>query len=112
MLPHAMIVVSNSNGRGVGIRAINVPILPIGSNLDIYLRNEAIIENGRIEEYGFSSRHGVIIRVEMRDDMSDEMLDKMWNAIAEVSVKDPENYFNYIYPDPVDFSVKFPLPPL
>jgi hypothetical protein len=110
MLINAVLCVSNSDGTDFAISVVNFPVLPIGSEIDIYLSEDAWIENATIAEYRISNKRGVEISVNLCSRLGDESVNRQWEQVAVECVKDTSNLCELVYPVEIDFGVKFQLP--
>jgi len=114
MLPHAMLTVRNSTGEAIAIPVINFPILPVGSDIFLYLLNNICFEGATLEWYAIDNQYGVQINVDIAIDESPdsrEIQDKDWNELAKLCVEDPNKNYIWIYPHTIDYGIKFPMSP-
>ncbi|MDB5238147.1 MAG: hypothetical protein JWM46_417 [Candidatus Kaiserbacteria bacterium] len=110
MINHALLLIPNSATEFLAIPVTNFPILPVGSDVSIYLTETVFLEDARIVEYSVSSTRGVEIELNMRSrnsNWTDYDIDKRWKAIAAVCVEDRGHLVDLIYPAVIDFNVKY-----
>jgi hypothetical protein len=116
MLQHAVLIIADSENKSIGIPVTNFPVLPIGSQVDVYISDDVWFETGIITAYRANNKYGTEINIDLRglypEDVDDETLDRMWNSIAKVCVLETENIYELIYPRAIDFEIEFPLPSL
>jgi hypothetical protein len=113
MLSHAILRFSNSQEQYIAVLVTNFPVLPIGSNVYIYFTKEVRLEGATITGYSADNKTGTQIDINLGGNagLSDELIDEIWQKVAVECVEDTGNLCNLIYPIPIDFSVKYPLPP-
>ncbi len=116
MLPHAILALRNPNGGGeaVAIPVTNFPVLPIGSGIYLYLTNEVLFENYIIQSYDVDNKVGVVCDIVPRFDGEtfDEFNEREWKKLEALGVKDTLSHFHLVYPQVIDFGIRFPLPPI
>ena len=114
LLPHAVLILGNSTGQFIAIPVANFPLLPIGSNVSVYISEKVWFEGVPITKYTTTNRLGTEIDVDLRgphgDLTNDEALDSLWARIAEVCIRDLTEHVDWLFPHVIAFDIKYPVP--
>lgn len=112
----ATIVLTGENSEAnISVHVVNFPILPIGSEVDIYFADAGTNIGGDMEglfivSYRASSNHGTVIDVvphPLDEEPSETTLESFWSCwevLKKECIEDPSNLSEYLYPKVIDFS--------
>ena len=105
MLRHATLVLHHPSGNTDGIlyfSAINFPVLPIGSRVDLVINDvfDAVIDDFFIESYIASNEQGNIVNIKWISMMPNEE----WSKITRVCTKSEEYVWHY--PKTLNFGIR------